>query len=64
MVVVGTLLFKNTLHLYFKVLVVQALRPDRLQSAMALFACKTLGKYTFFLDLDHGPELFVFFFFN
>ncbi|EPY79965.1 hypothetical protein CB1_000877044, partial [Camelus ferus] len=26
-----------------QVLVVQALRPDRLQSAMALFACKTLG---------------------
>ncbi|KAF4008811.1 hypothetical protein G4228_000485 [Cervus hanglu yarkandensis] len=29
--------------LFQQVLVVQALRPDRLQSAMALFACKTLG---------------------
>ncbi|XP_019521077.1 PREDICTED: cytoplasmic dynein 2 heavy chain 1 [Hipposideros armiger] len=29
--------------LFHQVLVVQALRPDRLQSAMALFACKTLG---------------------
>lgn len=26
---------------------VQAVRPDRLQSAMALFACKTLGKLIF-----------------
>ncbi|XP_023565248.1 cytoplasmic dynein 2 heavy chain 1 [Octodon degus] len=29
--------------LFQQVLVVQALRPDRLQSAMALFVCKTLG---------------------
>uniref|UniRef100_A0A8C2QHF6 Cytoplasmic dynein 2 heavy chain 1 n=1 Tax=Cricetulus griseus TaxID=10029 RepID=A0A8C2QHF6_CRIGR len=29
--------------LFQQVLVVQALRPDRLQSAMALFACKALG---------------------
>ncbi|PNI44695.1 DYNC2H1 isoform 3 [Pan troglodytes] len=29
--------------LFQQILVVQALRPDRLQSAMALFACKTLG---------------------
>ncbi|KAK2497870.1 hypothetical protein MC885_001482, partial [Smutsia gigantea] len=29
--------------LFQQVLVVQALRPDRLQSALALFACKTLG---------------------
>ncbi|KAJ8798090.1 hypothetical protein J1605_001581 [Eschrichtius robustus] len=29
--------------LFQQVLVVQALRPDRLQSAMTLFACKTLG---------------------
>ena len=28
-----------------QVLVVQALRPDRLQSAMSLFASKALGKF-------------------
>uniref|UniRef100_A0A8C3GF25 Cytoplasmic dynein 2 heavy chain 1 n=1 Tax=Cairina moschata TaxID=8855 RepID=A0A8C3GF25_CAIMO len=31
------------ISLFQQVLVVQAVRPDRLQSAMALFACKTLG---------------------
>nr|DBA32514.1 TPA: hypothetical protein GDO54_000298 [Pyxicephalus adspersus] len=31
------------LSLFQQVLVVQAIRPDRLQSTMALFACKTLG---------------------
>ncbi|XP_063807614.1 cytoplasmic dynein 2 heavy chain 1 isoform X2 [Pseudophryne corroboree] len=31
------------LSLFQQVLVVQAIRPDRLQSAMALFACRTLG---------------------
>ncbi|KAM9321467.1 cytoplasmic dynein 2 heavy chain 1 [Gastrophryne carolinensis] len=31
------------LSLFQQVLVVQCIRPDRLQSAMALFACKTLG---------------------
>ncbi|XP_018422828.1 PREDICTED: cytoplasmic dynein 2 heavy chain 1 [Nanorana parkeri] len=31
------------LSLLQQVLVVQAIRPDRLQSAMALFACRTLG---------------------
>ncbi|NXA12552.1 DYHC2 protein, partial [Sapayoa aenigma] len=31
------------ISLFQQVLVVQAIRPDRLQSAMALFACKTLG---------------------
>ncbi|XP_040514464.1 cytoplasmic dynein 2 heavy chain 1 isoform X1 [Gallus gallus] len=31
------------ISLFQQVLVVQALRPDRLQSAMALFACKALG---------------------
>ena len=30
---------------YVQVLVVQALRPDRLQSAMSLFASKALGKF-------------------
>ncbi|MEJ1281076.1 hypothetical protein NN561_012023 [Cricetulus griseus] len=35
-------LFQRALH-NKQVLVVQALRPDRLQSAMALFACKALG---------------------
>uniref|UniRef100_A0A8C5WVK4 Cytoplasmic dynein 2 heavy chain 1 n=1 Tax=Laticauda laticaudata TaxID=8630 RepID=A0A8C5WVK4_LATLA len=33
----------NRISLFQQVLVVQAVRPDRLQSAMALFACKTLG---------------------
>ncbi|XP_053164065.1 cytoplasmic dynein 2 heavy chain 1 isoform X1 [Hemicordylus capensis] len=33
----------NRLSLFQQVLVVQAVRPDRLQSAMALFACKALG---------------------
>ncbi|XP_013915709.1 PREDICTED: cytoplasmic dynein 2 heavy chain 1 [Thamnophis sirtalis] len=33
----------NRMSLFQQVLVVQAVRPDRLQSAMALFACKTLG---------------------
>ncbi|XP_068122972.1 cytoplasmic dynein 2 heavy chain 1 isoform X2 [Hyperolius riggenbachi] len=31
------------LSLFQQVLVIQAIRPDRLQSAMALFACRTLG---------------------
>ncbi|XP_009895076.2 cytoplasmic dynein 2 heavy chain 1 [Dryobates pubescens] len=31
------------ISLFQQVLVVQAVRPDRLQSAMTLFACKTLG---------------------
>ncbi|XP_071990308.1 cytoplasmic dynein 2 heavy chain 1 isoform X1 [Engystomops pustulosus] len=31
------------LSLFQQVLVVQAVRPDRLQSAMAVFACRTLG---------------------
>uniref|UniRef100_A0A8C0I8A9 Cytoplasmic dynein 2 heavy chain 1 n=1 Tax=Bubo bubo TaxID=30461 RepID=A0A8C0I8A9_BUBBB len=31
------------ISIFQQVLVVQAVRPDRLQSAMALFACKTLG---------------------
>ncbi|XP_069664408.1 cytoplasmic dynein 2 heavy chain 1 isoform X2 [Haliaeetus albicilla] len=31
------------ISLFQQVLVVQAVRPDRLQSAMAFFACKTLG---------------------
>uniref|UniRef100_A0A8V5FZY3 Dynein heavy chain ATP-binding dynein motor region domain-containing protein n=1 Tax=Melopsittacus undulatus TaxID=13146 RepID=A0A8V5FZY3_MELUD len=35
------------ISLFQQVLVVQAVRPDRLQSAMALFACKTLGKLFF-----------------
>ncbi|KAF7250799.1 Cytoplasmic dynein 2 heavy chain 1 [Varanus komodoensis] len=33
----------NRISLFQQVLVVQAVRPDRLQSAMALFACKALG---------------------
>uniref|UniRef100_A0A8D0H431 Cytoplasmic dynein 2 heavy chain 1 n=1 Tax=Sphenodon punctatus TaxID=8508 RepID=A0A8D0H431_SPHPU len=33
----------NKISLFHQVLVVQAVRPDRLQSAMALFACKALG---------------------
>ena len=32
------------LFFFFQVLVVQALRPDRLQSAMSLFASKALGE--------------------
>jgi dynein heavy chain 2 len=30
--------------LFQQLLVVQAIRPDRLQTAMGLFACKALGK--------------------
>uniref|UniRef100_A0A8C0ZKP1 Dynein heavy chain ATP-binding dynein motor region domain-containing protein n=1 Tax=Cyanistes caeruleus TaxID=156563 RepID=A0A8C0ZKP1_CYACU len=37
------------ISLFQQVLVVQAVRPDRLQSAMALFACKTLALALFFL---------------
>ena len=35
--------------LFQQVLVVQAIRPDRLQSAMSLFACRALGKVDVFL---------------
>ena len=40
------ILFNSYLRVYYgiQVLVVQALRPDRLQSAMSLFASKALGK--------------------
>ncbi|KAG8523219.1 Cytoplasmic dynein 2 heavy chain 1, partial [Galemys pyrenaicus] len=36
-------ILSKKVSLFQQVLVVQALRPDRLQSAMALFACRTLG---------------------
>ncbi|XP_072467338.1 cytoplasmic dynein 2 heavy chain 1 isoform X1 [Notamacropus eugenii] len=36
-------ILSKKVSLFQQVLVVQALRPDRLQSAMAVFACKTLG---------------------
>ena len=41
---------------YIQVLVVQAFRPDRLQSAMSLFASKALGKTIFKQTLEkHVP---------
>lgn len=35
------------ISLFQQVLMVQATRPDRLQSAMSLFACRSLGQYMF-----------------
>lgn len=41
---------------YIQVLIVQAFRPDRLQSAMSLFASKALGKIIFLKTLQkHVP---------
>lgn len=37
---------KSLTDFHFTVLAVQALRPDRLYSAMSQFASRTLGKYT------------------
>ena len=41
---------------YIQVLIVQAVRPDRVQSAMSLFASKALGKIIFMKTLQkHVP---------
>jgi dynein heavy chain 2 len=36
---------EKRISLFQQVLLVQAIRPDRLQSAMGLFACRALGKF-------------------
>jgi len=43
---------EKRISLFQQVLLVQALRPDRLQSAMSLFACRTLSEYCLRFELE------------